>query len=138
MRMPVKYLGESSLPAPSSHMAGWWEEWFQMDTKHRQSQENEWLKNRHLLMQRNLPPIRPVVHIGTMVDAFTWLDSGFVFYKCKYSEIILHFGQIDNAVNWGLYFVRERRTRGLCSPGIFIVSSTVVINVKESGKSCVL
>lgn len=31
-----------------------------------------------------------------MVDAFTWLDSGFVFYKCKHSEIILHFGQIDN------------------------------------------
>ena len=31
-----------------------------------------------------------------MVDTFTWLDSGFVFYKHKYSEIILHFRQMDN------------------------------------------
>lgn len=38
--MPVKYLGgEFTACAFLPDMAGWWEEWVQMETKHRQSQE---------------------------------------------------------------------------------------------------
>lgn len=72
--------GEFTACAFLPHMAGWWEEWFQMDTKHRQSQERVAEEQTSAYAEKS-SPIRPVVHLGTMVDAFTWLDSGFVFYK---------------------------------------------------------
>lgn len=62
--MPVKYLGgEFTACAFLPHMAGWWEEGFQMDTKHRQSQERVAEEQTSAYAEKS-SPIRPVVHIG--------------------------------------------------------------------------
>ena len=62
--MPVKYLGgEFTACAFLPHMAGWWEEWVQMDTKHRQSQERV-AEEQTSAYAEKFSPIRPVVHIG--------------------------------------------------------------------------